>query len=356
MKRIMIITSLILASAFFVNCATSSMEFTTAKTALRSERNLQKAEEWFIKALDVEPENALIPYILATEIYRPQKKWAKMADMLTEAMERNPNQKLERPFMMDNKPIITIEDGVLSYRKQEWVSIFNKGIELFQAQKMDEAIEKLSLAMKLDPSNPETYSTLGMIFTLTEDYDKAQKMAYLGLQLDPNHSKLLKLSGDIAINDKDFTNAIELYKRAIDSSDNVSASLIKLLIYTYIDIGEYQSAIDYSLDLISKNPDEADAYFNVGVMYQRLGANLYNPAIEEFNTQSETRNLESLTKILTDLKQAKSYFSEARDYFLEASDLEIEDSGAYDAAKNMKENVKQLDTIFIPSVQDMLKQ
>ena len=70
---------------YIIGCAGGggSMEFTSAKTAARTERNLQKAEEWGLKALNVESDsnNALVPYFLAVDVYRPQKKWIKMAEM-----------------------------------------------------------------------------------------------------------------------------------------------------------------------------------------------------------------------------------------------------------------------------------
>ena len=36
---------------FLIGCASESMEFTTAKTALRSEKDFVRAEEWLKKAL-----------------------------------------------------------------------------------------------------------------------------------------------------------------------------------------------------------------------------------------------------------------------------------------------------------------
>ena len=82
---------------FLWNCSTSaarSMEFTSAKTSARSEKNFKKAEEYGVKALnmDIHANDASVPYFLAIEIYKPQRKWIKMADMLDEAIKRNPSQ------------------------------------------------------------------------------------------------------------------------------------------------------------------------------------------------------------------------------------------------------------------------
>jgi hypothetical protein len=102
------------------------MEFTTAKTSARSEKNLKKAEEFGVKALSMEvhASDASVPYFLAIEIYKPQRKWVEMAQMLEEAMERNPIQKLDKPIILDKNNInkdnvlTTIEQAVGAYRKE----------------------------------------------------------------------------------------------------------------------------------------------------------------------------------------------------------------------------------------------
>ena len=61
-------------------CASTTMEFTSAKTYVRTDKDLRKGEEWALKALNIPSDsaNALVPYFLATEIYKPQEEWEKM--------------------------------------------------------------------------------------------------------------------------------------------------------------------------------------------------------------------------------------------------------------------------------------
>ena len=88
-------TCLISSMILLTGCATESMEFTTAKTALRSEKDFARAEIWFKKALIADSLNAMVPYIFATEILRPQKRYKEMAEMFEEALRRNPDAKLD---------------------------------------------------------------------------------------------------------------------------------------------------------------------------------------------------------------------------------------------------------------------
>ena len=76
------ITILFLFSCF----GAMSMEFNSARSYARIEDNLEEAEKWGLKALEIEPDNAQIPYFLAIEVYRPQKKYDKVGEMYKEAL------------------------------------------------------------------------------------------------------------------------------------------------------------------------------------------------------------------------------------------------------------------------------
>ena len=77
MKNLIILISI---SAFLLisGCSSTCMEYRSATTAARSEKNMKRAEEFALKALE-SPEcnparDALAPYFLATEVYLIQKK------------------------------------------------------------------------------------------------------------------------------------------------------------------------------------------------------------------------------------------------------------------------------------------
>ena len=79
MSKYLTVFSYILIALFLTNCASgpSSVEFTSAKTKARSERNLKEAEKYALQAMEIEihQNDAEVPYFIATEIYKPQKKW-----------------------------------------------------------------------------------------------------------------------------------------------------------------------------------------------------------------------------------------------------------------------------------------
>ena len=85
MKKLSILLSIYII-IMLTGCASTCMEYRSATTAARSEKNLKRAEEWGLLALE-SPEcnpatNAYTPYFLATEVYLLQKNYSKMAKML----------------------------------------------------------------------------------------------------------------------------------------------------------------------------------------------------------------------------------------------------------------------------------
>jgi len=301
------------------------MEYRSATTAARSEKNLKRAEEWGIKALE-SPEcnpvnDARAPYFLATEVYLKQKNYIKMAEMLDIAEERNTDQLLETPFKLGNTPVTTIGEGVLAYRDQEWVKIFNNAVDLIQKDKIEKAKEKIEIAILLHPSKGENYSTLAAIHLKNEDMDAALTTANRGLKADDTNSMLYELKADISVQKNELDSARDLYYKSIEYSDDPGPIMRKLL-FVYIDMGDNEKAIDYSNELLDKYPNDADLYYNVGVLYQRLTIEMFDPARELFLKTDEDSSNETIKSIFYSFKTSRKYAYNSKDYFLQASDLE----------------------------------
>ncbi|HDR04260.1 MAG TPA: tetratricopeptide repeat protein [Candidatus Marinimicrobia bacterium] len=72
-RKTWLLMAIALISALILfNC--SSMEYTSAKTYVQ-QNDLVKAEEFFLKAIDLEPENPEIPLRLARDVYIPLDKY-----------------------------------------------------------------------------------------------------------------------------------------------------------------------------------------------------------------------------------------------------------------------------------------
>ena len=347
---------LILYFLFLTGCASESMEFTTAKTALRSEKDFVRAEEWLKKALKADTTDAMVAYVYATEILKPQKRYKKMASMLDLAEKRNPLQQLETPFMWEEKPVLTIKDGVQAYKEQEWTVVYNSAIDYYQNNDLDKAIDLLETALLFLPNDGSTYGTLGALYIEKKDYDRAGESIGTGLKLDPNNITLLEIASTYYIQTKDLNKAEKTLIKALNLSKN-PGNILRQLVFVQIDLEKYESAIEYSLQALRDFPNDPDIYYNVAVLYQKMGIIRFDSAREKYLKISnvENKNENDLEKIYTDFKESRTFFVDSKDYFLTVTDLNPNDDVSYDAVKEIKKMLKQLDELFIPSVRDMIE-
>ena len=360
MRNISILLS-IYSIILLTGCASTCMEYRSATTAARSEKNLQRAEEWGIKALEspeCDPVNdARAPYFLATEVYLKQKNYTKMAEMLDIAEDRNSDQLLERPFKLGETPVTTIGEGVLAYRDQEWEIIFTVAATFFSDGNLTVANEKIDLAVIINPNKAENYMMLGLINLFNKEYDIAFNYADKGILIDSTISKLFNIKADVYYNSGDFELAEVNYLKAIELSD--TPGLIKLqLLNTYIELGKNEIAIDFAEELINQYPNDSDIYYNVGVVYQRMAKEIQARSISKFNdlNQMDKPPEVLISQVYAEFREVRKYAHNAKDYFYEASDLEQDENlDTKHAISEMKLAMNQMDDIFIPSIRKIAK-
>tara|TARA_Y100000994_G_scaffold211137_1_gene185320 strand:- start:364 stop:1401 length:1038 start_codon:yes stop_codon:yes gene_type:complete len=338
------------------------MEFRSAKSAARAEKNLQRGEEWALKALDIEPGNALIPYFLATEIYKPQERWDEMANMLNEAEKRNAEQKLEKPIILDPDNItketllLTVGQGVQAYREEAWTMIFNQAIELMNSGTNEIALGKLELCLKMDSSRPETYNALVGYYAEKGDLETARSYVQTGLDVNPT-AELYEINAKLLQNQKLLKDAEGMYLKAMSlvTDDEKILGIKKQLIFVYIDMNDNQKAIDISNELLDIYYDDPDLYFNVGVLYQRLATKIYDDAASAYLAFNNGDSKIDIPSMYNQFKECMSYGKQSKEKFLEANDLETEDTGSREAAAEMRKLVKQIKEIYLPSIEEMAK-
>ena len=359
---------LLLLLLFVFACSSGSMQFRSAKSAARAEKDLKRGEKFALEALnmEIEKDNALVPYFLAIEIYKPQERWEDMAAMLDEAVKRNPKQKLPSPIVLDpenptkDNILFTIEQGVHAHREEAWIKLFNQAIELTNANEDEAALGKLILCLKMDGSRPETYNALVSYYAEKNDLKTAQNYVDQGLQANKSAAlyeiKAKLLLSEYANNGEQsllvecelmYLKAIELLDGNIDAIDKLK----KQLIFVYIDMDKTEEAINISKVLLEKYYDDSDLFFNVAVLYQRLAKQLYDPSVDLYNAinNGESATNDSIKKLYADFVQSKKYAEESKNYFLDASDMEIEETGSRAAALEMRNLIKSLNT-FISSL------
>jgi tetratricopeptide (TPR) repeat protein len=339
------------------------MEFTTAKTSARSEKNLKKAEEFGVKALSMEvhASDASVPYFLAIEIYKPQRKWVEMAQMLEEAMARNPIQKLDKPIILDKNNInkdnvlTTIEQAVGAYRKELWVNLYNGALSLYEKGNLEGAMEQFHMALDVDPMNLTTYIALAKFNKENGNLEAAVNVINLGLKLEniniEEKTELYLIDAEIDKEQENYAAALSKYKSVYNETVSITSILSILEINLVTE--NYLEAIEWGERAMGNRAKLDPSYFgyllyNIGLAYRGSGSQYYDKAADIINMINEGKEigLSLKTEGLNNLNLSKENFSTARDYFLDADVEEMEDAGPRE--KQMKNIIKEINNVYIP--------
>ena len=361
---------------FMWSCASgpSSVEFTSAKTKARSERNLKEAEKYALQAMELEAHqnDAEVPYFIATEIYKPQKKWVQMSEMLDEAMRRNPEQKLKEPkYLIDPENITrenfeesiayTIGQAVVAYRKELWVSLYNESITKFNNGNNDEAIELLRLTIDLDPNNVKSYVTLSKAYRLNDQLDLSKNTIDLGLDLNNIESdqkaELHIIKAEIFKQGAEYVGAISNYTQAYNETKSMHSMIellnLNLLSENWLESIQWAEKIYEDLYLID-GVHATDVLFNIALAYRETASSYYNlgiKVIEQLNEEALPSRSE-LQECINNYNIALEYFDQARDYFLEAEDLGSNDASS--RAAQIKQYMRSIEDELIPLIQNQI--
>ena len=286
------------AAVIFVGC--SSQEYTSAKLYIQ-QQEWEKAEEFLIKAMDVEPENPEIPYQLGYHIYALQKKdWVRMNQSFDKALAIDPN----KIILEQGK---TVKEFVVMARTQFWAEMYNKGVVEFneyRAAPMDKkdaalkkAITTFEVSSTIKTDEAQTYTMLSTCNHLAGNTDKSENYILKAVELSPNDANVNVTAGQIFMQKQEFETALPYIQKAVELEPSNTKS-IRNLAQIYYDIGQLEESIQTYEIAINKEMDrkvKADLYFNLGILYNRVG----NLEEAEYNfTNSLDENPEDIEAVM----------------------------------------------------------
>jgi len=364
------IFSYTLIALLITSCASgpSSVEFTSAKTKARSERNLKDAESYALQALSLEAhaQDAQVPYFLATEIYKPQKNWNKVIEMFDEAMKRDPEAMLLQPLMYDNKPIYKMQDQINIYYKNElWFILFNQAVKIYEDDFTDpEIIKLLELAMYVDPNNVKAYILLATTYNNNDNLNAAKELINNALKLESlpieEKARVCSILAEFYKQENNYSEGINSYKQAydlyntIDDTEGVMSSMVgilglNLLLEDWLKSIQWAEKIYEDFYIVSEE-NEIDILFNISLAYNNAASSYYNVAGEVFNSDNPTRS--ALKESMNNYNIAFEYFDIARDFFMELEDMGSENGASM--AIQVKDYMDLIEDTQIPFVQKQL--
>jgi tetratricopeptide (TPR) repeat protein len=141
---------------------------------------------------------------------------------------------------------------------------------------LQKAENELKTAVKLDPDSEEAVTQLALLYT--DEGDTSHALQVLSSVPDTGRSaKLYAALGNTYEQRKEYKNAIDAYKRAIQlDRDNLDA--IRGLAENLLNDGQIDAALDQYKVIADANPEDAQTYLRISEIYRRQGK--YDEALE----------------------------------------------------------------------------
>ena len=152
-----------------------------------------------------------------------------------------------------------------------WGYYLNKGVEGYQAQETDKAVENFTKTQWVMPKDTTGYIYAGLAAQSGEDYATATKNYYslindLDYESEDIYNSLIYIEGTV---NKDMEKALKLARDAKskfpENPDFAKTEINYLIQMDKID--EARSGIESA---IAKDPENSSLYFTLGVMYEEL--------------------------------------------------------------------------------------
>lgn len=137
---------------------------------------------------------------------------------------------------------------------------------------MNSAVQNLEEALKSGCNQSDLFEYLGLAYSHMGKYDKSVDMFKKALAKNPSDILLLTLAQSY-INLNDFGDAEGSLRQVIQTTRDVTVEEKSrfLLGDIYLKQKEYQKAVEQYTSVVAKNADSADAYYNLGLVYQEMG-------------------------------------------------------------------------------------
>ena len=140
---------------------------------------------------------------------------------------------------------------------------------LYSRNDLDDAVTFWKKAIKLKPNYFESYNGLGNAYSKLNEYDKSIKCFQKAFEIEPKFYEAYNNLGNLLIKKKDYKKSIEYFNKALNLKSNFINSL-KGKGYALLKTFNYKEAIPLFLDVIKKNPKDAETLNYLGMCYNHL--------------------------------------------------------------------------------------
>ena len=193
-----------------------------------------------------------------------------------------------------------------------------KAMSLFKEGKYKEAIDAFSSVLETEPDNADVYNNMGVAYSCVGDTERAEKAYIRAIELDPELAQAYINLSDLYYKAGDLASAVGTLQRgSYELEDNLA--IAHLLARVYIEDQRWDDAIEELERVLDGEPENYDAYYDLGHVYFELGD--YESAIDNFENvmaYENNQNNELLYYALAQAYEANNQIDKAISNYLKA--------------------------------------
>lgn len=274
---ILTLTVLVTLAFFLTSC--QSPEVTSAKVYFQ-QNNIAAAEEQLLIALEKEPMNPEVPFLLATQVYMPQKEWLKAKEYLEKVKEISPDYVY---------PIgsVTAEDQL----KRLWAEVHTQGANKFNEalnailpiekdSLLNLATEKFRLAIEIRNTETASYNGLMKCYYMQDDTVNLIKCAEDMLDLGLFDEDVILYYAQVLFDQSKQDQALTILNDVLTDNPE-SVKLQELRVQFLAQLGRLDEAKEIARKLSEDYPTNVNIMYILAQIYYKLGD--YESAQYQFN-------------------------------------------------------------------------
>jgi tetratricopeptide (TPR) repeat protein len=180
---------------------------------------------------------------------------------------------------------------LITLDKSNPITFYNQGNAFFGLQSFNSAIESFTKSIQLGLNHPDVYSNRGLSYFYLKDMDKAILDYEKSKELNPLDFEIIFNLGQCFYQKNDLKNAIKNFNECISSNPNDLASRNARGL-TYIDMFEYEAALSDFEKCIELNSSYIKAYTNLSILLRLMKQNERSECIANKGLKLDPENNE----------------------------------------------------------------
>jgi adenylate cyclase len=148
---------------------------------------------------------------------------------------------------------------------------FRRGWTDTPRETLDRSLELAKTGVKLDNTIPQTYWSLGYVYLMRKELDKAEEAVATAIKIAPGHSDAYGLQALISNNRGDPEKAIEYARKGMDLNPFYTWDYLYNLGRAYHNLKKYDEAVDFLEQAQERNPNAITIVQHLAAAYYRAG-------------------------------------------------------------------------------------